>query len=110
MADAHLAEAKRFDGGFGRFDLAQRLHGHLGAVWDTRGEAGKRWLVPVRQSEAARSGADLRLAHAPLEQGKSDAAANRRSVSRPVVAGIVGSRAVRDVLQAQLTLNRLQGF
>src|ERR1700687_3174367 len=76
MANAHLLEPEGFDRGLGRFDLAQRSNRDLGAVWDARRQACERRLVPVGQSELAGRGADLRLAHAGLEQRKPDAAAD----------------------------------
>src|SRR5258708_30336838 len=61
IANADLLEPEGFDGGLGRFDLAQPSDGDFGAVRDARREARERGLVPVGQSELARRGADLRL-------------------------------------------------
>src|SRR5712691_904835 len=76
MADPHLPEPEGFDRGFGRLDLAQSFDSHLGPMWDSRREAGERRLVPIGQAEAARGGADLRLAHSRFEQRKADATAH----------------------------------
>src|SRR4029077_1603897 len=63
VAHANLREAEGLERGLGGFNLPEGGDRHLGAVWDARGQAGERRLVPVRQPKGAGGRPDLRLAH-----------------------------------------------
>src|SRR3989454_10884649 len=110
MTYAHLCEAEGLDRRLGGFDLTQGLDCDLGAVRDSRRQAGERGLVPVGESEPACGGTNLRFAHADLEQREANAASNGGAVAGPVVARIVSGGAVRDVAEAEVVSNRLPRF
>src|SRR5258708_23706731 len=110
MANAYLLEPERFDGGLGRFDLTQHFDRDLCAVRDARRQAGKRRFVPVGESELARRGADLRLAHSGLEQWETNPASDGRAVTRSVVDFVVGGSAICDEIETQVPADGLQGF
>src|SRR5205085_11103697 len=74
-----------------------------------RGKAGEAGLVPVGEAETAGGRADLALAEAGLQKREADAPAHGRSVAWPVIAGVVGRRAVGQPAQAHALSQRLKG-
>src|SRR5216683_3257284 len=108
VAHAHLPESQQLDRVFGRLDPSQRGDRHLGAVRDARRQARERRLVPVGEPKLARRRADFGLDHAGLEQREPHAAPDRRSMTGPVVAGVIRGGAVREMPQAQLDTDRLE--
>src|SRR5262249_36251774 len=110
VADAHLAEAKPPDSRLRGPDPGQGVCGHLGAVWDTRGQAGERRLVPRRPAKATGGGPGLPLPPPRLEEREADAATHCRAVTGAVVGRVIGGGAVGQVRQAQLLADRLQSL
>ena len=101
VAHADLAEAQGVYGVLRGLDPGQRLQGHLGPVRDAGGEARERGLVPVGQPEPPCGGADVRLGHTGLQQREADPPPDGGAVPRPVVAGVVGVRAIGEVRQPE---------
>src|SRR5712692_10497941 len=108
VAHAHLLQSEQLDRVLGRLDPSQRGDGHLGAVRDARRQARERSLVPVGEPKLARRSADLGLGYAGLEQWEPHAAADRRSMTGPVIAGVIRGGAVRQMPKAQLDSDRLE--
>ena len=69
MADPNLAEPAVPQEVLRNLDLPQEFDGDRRPVGDPRGEARVAWLVPERETEALREGADVRLRKAGLDEG-----------------------------------------
>src|SRR5207237_4590153 len=105
---AHAAdpEPKPAQHALGAFDHPQLLVGDLAEVWDPRGEARGRGLVPRWQPGAARQLADLSLRQIRGVERAADAELARRLAARTVVAAIIGVAAVADHLDCALARER----
>ena len=109
VPNADLRESHSLHRRLRGLDLAQRPDRDRRPVRDARRKAGEGWLVPVGQTKRARRGPDLGLRHPRLEQREANTATHRGRVPRPVVAGVVGGGAVRQVRKTELRAHRLEG-
>ena len=104
VAHAQLAEAERVQRLLGPADARQLFGRDALAVRHARRQARQGGLVPVRQTQLAGGGADLRFAHAGLVQRAADLvlALGGGAGARAPVAQVVHVQAVQDVARAGL--------
>ena len=102
MTHAADAEPERVQRVFAALDLPQLLRRHFVMIRNARRQARRRRLVPHGQPGEPRLLANLVFRHAGFVERAPHAELLRRDAAGPIVAAIVGVRAVGDVREAAL--------
>src|SRR5688572_24545852 len=96
MSHTQLTETELTERSLCTADLLQQLAGYLSAIWNTRRQARRRWLLCIREPVRCREIAHLSFCNAELEQRRANTLLCCCGATRSIIRCIVGVRSVDD--------------